>query len=82
MEDGVTFDRDYEALCAAMAFVDAAINQIEDLQADDDCGWSQDLNNIRNAMNDERLVWLRLFGKNIYHVEEIPTPARVDGGEG
>ena len=80
----MTFGNDYEALCAAMAMVDAAISQVEDLASNDDHEWSQNLYSIRNEMNAARLACLSLFGKRVYHVDDIAAarPTTPGTGEG
>jgi hypothetical protein len=63
---------DYEGLCTAMAMIDAAISNLDSNNSNDNNGWTDDLNRIRNEMNDERLALLKPYGDRIYHVGNIP----------
>lgn len=64
---------EYEGLCVAMAMVDAAIEQLEEGEADENFGWSDDLHRMRNEMNDARLALLKPHGDRVWHVDDIPA---------
>lgn len=69
----MTFRRnEYESMCAAMAMVDAVLDQLEDSEAADRCGWSADLIRMRNEMNDARIALLKAHGERVWHVDDIP----------
>ncbi len=59
---------DYETACAAMAFIDAAIEALEESPWPDDIGT---LTEIRNNINEQRRELLKPFGDKVHGVAQI-----------